>query len=291
MAMVRHKLSATLEAVGRRLMPTQSNFALAFLLLPPAQRRALKAAYGFCRAVDDAVDEVSDRDTGLAILADWRAQLRLAYHGTATSEEGRALQAATRDFAIRERDLEDILVGVEMDLVKTRYATFEELYKYCYHVASAVGLVVIEIFGYQHEATRVYAEKLGIALQLTNILRDVKEDAARGRVYLPQEDLARFGVLESDLLAGRYTDAFFDLMAFEAGRAHRYYEEAKATLPRSARRKLGSAETMGEIYFELLRGIEARGFRVFDERIAVPTRDKVRIALSNYARQVLPLPL
>jgi phytoene synthase len=266
----------------RKIIPTQSNFAFAFLLLPKARREALKAAYGFCRAVDDAVDEVSDREEGMRILETWRTQLRLAYRGEATTTEGRDLQQAVRQFQIHERDLQDILTGVEMDLTKTRYQSFEELYRYCYHVASAVGLVAIEIFGHSDDDTKLYAEKLGVALQLTNILRDVREDAGRGRVYLPADDLARFGVKEEDLFAGRYTEAFFDLMTFEAGRAHRYYEEARAALPKSARRKLASAETMGEIYFALLRAIEARGFRVFDERVTVPNGEKMKIAISHF---------
>jgi len=270
------------------LIPTQSNFAFAFLLLPKARRKALKAAYGFCRVVDDAVDEVTDRDEGLRILAVWREQLKLVYHGQATTDEGRELQQAVLAFRIQEKDLADILTGVEMDLVKTRYQTFGELYDYCYHVASAVGLVAIEIFGHSDAKTKIYAEKLGIALQLTNILRDVREDAGRGRIYLPAEDLARFGVKEEDLLAGHYTDAFCDLMTFEAGRAHRYYEEARAVLPKAARRKLASAETMGDIYFELLRTMEGRGFRVFDARVSVPTREKLKIAFSHFWRQAIP---
>lgn len=272
----------------KKLIPTQSNFAFAFLLLPKARREGLKAAYGFCRAVDDAVDEVTDRDEGLRILSVWREQLRLAYEGEATTEEGRDLAVAVRRFDIAQKDLADILVGVEMDLVQTRYETFAELYKYCYHVASAVGMVALSIFGHTGAKQRVYGEKLGIALQLTNILRDVREDAGRGRIYLPREDLRKFGVREEDILNGVYTDAFFDLMAFEAGRAHRFYEEARAELTSSQRRRLASAETMGDIYFELLRGIEAKGFRVFEERIAVKTADKIRIALKNFLRQAVP---
>lgn len=286
--MVNETVVDVLAAKLKKLIPTQSNFAFAFLLLPKARREGLKAAYGFCRAVDDAVDEVKDRDEGLRILAEWREQLRLAYHGEATTTEGKELATAVRRFAIQEKDLADILVGVEMDLVQTRYETFADLYKYCYHVASAVGMVALSIFGHTGTRERVYGEKLGIALQLTNILRDVKEDAGRGRIYLPREDMQRFGVREEDVLSGKYTDAFFDLMAFEAGRAHRFYEEARAELPADKRKKLASAETMGDIYFELLRGIEARGFRVFEERVAVKTADKIKIAIRNFLRQAVP---
>ena len=282
------KLFEQLTKKLKSVIPTQSNFAFAFLLLPKARREGLKAAYGFCRAVDDAVDEVTDREEGMRILAMWREQLRLTYAGQPTNQEGKDLAVAVRRFGIHEKDLADILTGVEMDLVQTRYETFADLYKYCYHVASAVGMVALNIFGHADDATRVYAEKLGLALQLTNILRDVREDAGRGRIYLPREDMQRFGVKEEDVIAGKYTDAFFDLMAFEAGRAHRFYEEARACLPAGKRRKLASAETMGEIYFELLRGIEAKGFRVFEERIAVKTSDKVRIALRNFLRQAVP---
>ena len=258
--------------------PVESNFAFAFLLLPPRRRRALQAAYGFCRAVDDAVDEVTDQSEGLRILADWREQLRLVYAGVPTSEAGRQLGQAARDFAIEKRDLEDILQGVEMDLVTKQYDSFNQLYTYCYRVASAVGMVAIAIFGAPH--ARDYAEKLGLALQLTNILRDVGEDADRGRIYLPREDLERFGVTAADIFAKRYTPAFVDLMTFEAGRAHRYYEEARAGVPRKGRRQLAAAFAMGAIYFELLRQLEARAFRVFDARVRVPTVTKVRLALT-----------
>ncbi len=163
-------------------LPFQSNFAFAFLLLPARRRRALAAAYGFCREVDDAVDVVQDEKEGLSILATWRSELALVYEGAPKTESGRALQAAAKEFNIQRQDLEDILLGVEMDLVHKRYEDFEQLYTYCYRVASAVGMVAIAIFGAPE--ARVYAEKLGLALQLTNFLRDVREDAGRGRIYL-----------------------------------------------------------------------------------------------------------
>jgi phytoene synthase len=258
--------------------PLDSNFAFAFLLLPRRRRHALEAAYGFCRAVDDAVDEVKIEADGLRILADWREQLRLAYSGTPTSAQGVRLAQAAHDFHIEQHDLADILLGVEMDLTTHRYATFADLYTYCYRVASAVGMVAIAIFG--APGARDYAEKLGLALQLTNILRDVGEDADRGRIYLPREDLDRFGVSEDDIFHKRYSPAFVDLMTFEAGRAHRFYEEARAVLPHRGRYKLAAAGAMGRIYFELLRTLEARAFRIFEQRISLSALTKARLAIT-----------
>src|SRR5207249_4688144 len=177
-----------------------------------------------------------------------------------------------------------IIGGVEMDLAGAAYETFDDLYLYCYRVASAVGLCCIEIFGYTDPRAREYAVNLGLALQLTNILRDVQADAQAGRVYVPGEDLRRFGVTPGELAAGCYTPRFVDLMRWEAARAHAYYERAWAALPAADARRLFAAEIMGRTYFALLSAIEARRFQVFGERVALPTYQRAGIALSCWLR-------
>jgi phytoene synthase len=222
------------------------------------------------------------------VLAEWRAELRRAYLGRPTQPIAVRLAEVIRDFPIPREHLEAILDGVEMDIDKRRYATFEELYEYCYRVAAAVGLASIEIFGYSDLRARDYAVNLGIALQLTNILRDLRTDAERGRIYLPLDELRRFGYSEDDLLRGRYTQAYFELMRFQADRTHAYYRAARAALPRADRRRLAAAEIMGVIYRALLRAIEARRFRVFERRIRLSTPRRLALAAGVYLRAQLP---
>jgi 15-cis-phytoene synthase len=198
------------------------------------------------------------------------------------------LALAVRQFGIPREALEAIIDGVAMDLEGGGYETIEELYPYCYRVASAVGLAAIEIFGYTDPRARDYAVNLGIALQLTNILRDVGSDAAAGRVYLPRADLRAFDVSEGDLKAGRHTPAFVALMERQAGRAHHFYRRAWAAFPAADARSLVAAQVMGRIYFALLHEIEARRFHVFGGRITVPTRRKAGIALRCWAAARLP---
>ena len=202
----KHTPSATLlldydrcAEVTRR---ASSNFYYAFMLLPAERRRALYAVYAFCRFVDDIADDESVAEPA-ELLRRWRDELERAYGGNPARAVSRALADASRRFNIPRRHFEEVIAGVEMDLARKRYETFQELRLYCYRVASAVGLICIEIFGYTNPAACQYAERLGIAFQLTNIIRDVSEDAARGRIYLPLEDLARFGVTEADILGGR----------------------------------------------------------------------------------------
>ena len=188
-----------------------------------------------------------------------------------------------RAFPVQRQHLEAILDGVEMDIDKRRYASFEELYEYCYRVAGAVGLACIEIFGYTDPRARDYAVNLGVALQLTNIMRDLRTDAERGRIYLPLDEIRRFGYSEDELARGRYTPAFVGLMRFQADRAHAYYRAAKAALPpRRPALAWSRPQIMGGIYRALLREIEARQFRVFDGRIRVSTPKKIALALGAY---------
>ncbi|MGH7310816.1 MAG: presqualene diphosphate synthase HpnD [Candidatus Rokuibacteriota bacterium] len=282
-------MSAT-HLVSRLTRRSRSNFYYAFLTLPRARRQALYAVYAFCRTVDDIVDLGAERGTDPARLRDelrtWRREVAHCYITGAVPERpiGQHLAAAVRAFPIPREALEAIIDGVEMDLDGARYERAEDLYLYCYRVASAVGLAAIEIFGYGDPRARDYAVNLGIALQLTNILRDVGTDAGAGRVYLPQADLRTFGVSEDDLRHGRWTHGFVQLMERQAGRARHFYRRARAAYPRADARALVAAEVMGGIYLALLEAIEARRFQVFEERITVPARRKASIALRCWAR-------
>jgi 15-cis-phytoene synthase len=265
--------------VSRLTRKSRSNFFYAFLCLPRPQREALYAVYAFCRIVDDAVDVGQDQAAKRKELERWRAEIAQVFDGSPAHPAAQRLQEAVKLFPIPREALNEIIAGVEMDLDRSTYKTFDELYPYCYRVASAVGLCCIEIFGYSDVRAREYAVNLGVALQLTNIMRDVQPDARAGRVYLPQEDLERFGVAAADLAAGRYTPEFLTLMEYEAARAHAYYERAWATLPRSDEHRLFAAEIMGRTYFALLETIERRRFQVFGARVSVPTPRKLGIAL------------
>ncbi|HSB43342.1 MAG TPA: presqualene diphosphate synthase HpnD [Methylomirabilota bacterium] len=271
------------QFVSRLTRKSRSNFFYAFLCLPRAQREAIYACYAFCRIVDDAVDLVADRAAQRAELQRWRDEIARVYDGRPEHPAGQRLQVAVGRFPIPRTALEEIIAGVEMDMDHPAYETFDQLYPYCYRVASAVGLCCIEIFGYSDPRAREYAVNLGVALQLTNILRDVQVDARIGRVYLPQVDLRRFGVTADDLAQGRHTPAFVELMAFQAARAHEYYRRAWAALPAADARRLFAAEIMGRTYFALLREIEARRFDVFTRRVTVPTTRRLAIALRCWA--------
>jgi phytoene synthase len=271
--------------VSRLTRRSRSNFYYAFLTLPRPRREALYAVYAFCRTVDDIADLGPERGAAPERLREelrtWRDEVARCYTaGPRPSHPiAQRLAAAVRAFPIPREALEAIVDGVEMDLDGVRYERAEDLYLYCYRVAGAVGLASIEIFGYSDPRARDYAVNLGLALQLTNILRDVGTDARAGRVYLPQADLRGFAVSEDDLRHGRYTAAFTQLMERQAGRAHHFYRRARAAYPQADARSLVAAEVMGAIYFALLGEIEARRFQVFRGRITVPARRKVAIAL------------
>ena len=271
------------QFVSRLTRKSRSNFFYAFLCLPRPQREAIYACYAFCRIVDDAVDLGQDRAAQRAELQRWRDEIARVYEGQPEHPAGQRLQVAVRQFPIPRVALEEIIAGVEMDMSHPTYETFEALYPYCYRVASAVGLCCIEIFGYTDPRAREYAVNLGVALQLTNILRDVHADARSGRVYLPQTELRRFGVTAEDLAKGRYTPQFVDLMTFEATRARQYYERAWTALPPGDARSLFAAEIMGRTYFALLRAIESRRFDVFNGRVTLPAHRRMGIALRCWA--------
>ena len=273
---------------------SRSNFYYAFLALPRERREALYAVYAFCRTVDDVADLAADGgpEAQRRALADWRADVGRCYEPGATPRHpiARRLAAAVRAYPIPRTALEAIIEGVEWDLDGRTYRTLEDLVPYCERVASAVGLCCIEIFGYTEPRTREYAVNLGIALQLTNIIRDVGADIRIGRVYLPQEDLKAFGVTPDDLREGRMTDRFVTLMAHEAERAKTFYQKAWAAFPMADARSLVAAEIMGRIYRALLAEIEARSFAVFGERITVPAHRKVAIAVRCWAAARLNRP-
>jgi 15-cis-phytoene synthase len=267
-------LAADYERCAEITRRSSSNFYYAFMLLPAERRRALYAVYAFCRFVDDIADDESIREPA-TLLARWREELERVYGGAPTRPISRALADAARQFSIPREYFEEVIAGVEMDLSRRRYATFEELRLYCYRVASVVGLICIEVFGYSNPEAKVYAENLGIAFQITNILRDLREDAARGRIYLPLEDLARFGVGEDEILRGVYSDAFVRLMEFETKRAREYYERADRALPPEDRSSLLTAEAMRSIYGALLNLIVSSHYRVLDRRLSLSAPRKL----------------
>jgi len=267
-------------------MSRDTSFYYSFLVLPPRKRSAIIAVWDFCRAVDDAVDEAPDEKSAHTRLSLWRDELAALYTAgeVPSTPQARALRPYIAECGLPRRPFDDLIDGVEMDLAHVRYQTFSELADYCRRVASAVGLVCVEIFGYRDPAARSYAVDLGMALQLTNIIRDVTTDLRNGRIYLPAEDMARFRVTEADLRAGRLTPAVSGLMRFECERARFYYTKAAATLPPVDRRSLLAAEIMGAIYFEILRRVERSGYDVFSRRVRVPRPYRALIALRLWAR-------
>lgn len=269
-------------------MARDTSFSYSFLVLPDQQRRAIGVVWDFCRAVDDAVDEAVDRTKAETAVAAWRAEVgRLFGDGEPVTAQGARLKPYVSMFRLSRPPIDDLVDGVEMDLRRSRYDTFEELVGYCRRVASAVGLICLEIFGCRDSRSRDYAFNLGLALQVTNIIRDVKVDLDRDRIYLPQQDLARFGVTEDALKAGRVTEPIRALLAHECQRARQFFAAAAQAMPHQEARKLVAAEIMGGIYFEILQRIERRGYDVFTEVIRVPKFVRARIALTTWARSQL----
>jgi 15-cis-phytoene synthase len=275
-------------------MARDTNFYYSFLVLPADKREAIVTVWDFCRAVDDAVDEAPEGDAP-AQVARWRREVAAVFgDGSPTTPQGQALAPLVKRFPMPRSAFEALVEGVEMDLGSRRYDTFEDLYEYCIRVASAVGLMCVEIFGYRDPRAKQYAIDLGVALQLTNILRDVPEDLARGRVYIPQEDLRRFAVTEDDLKreaanAGRgiQSPAVRDLLRHQAERARKYYARAAASLPSGDARRLVAAEIMGAIYRAILTKIEQADYDVFTRVIRIPRPRRALIALGTWARALV----
>ena len=268
-------------------MARKTSFYYSFLVLPPDQRRAIIAVWDFCRAVDDAVDEepsvAAGLPTGRAAVAFWRDELaRVFAAGAPSTDQGRRLQPLVAQFDLPRQAFEDVIDGVAMDLDTSRYQTFEDLFEYCRRVASAVGMICIRIWGCRSAGAREYALNLGVALQLTNILRDVKGDLERGRVYLPLDDLHACACTVDDLGAGVMTEPVRRLIAFECGRARDFYQRAIDARPAEDRRRLVAAEIMRAVYFETLRRIERSGHDVFTARARVPRPRQALIALRQW---------
>ncbi|MFB3854360.1 MAG: presqualene diphosphate synthase HpnD [Vicinamibacterales bacterium] len=271
-----------------------TSFYYSFLVLPREKRRAIVAVWDFCRAVDDAVDERlavnawpgpigGDVAAARLELGEWRRELAACYEsGTPRRPEASALAPFIRRFGLRRRDFEAVIDGVEMDLDRCRYETFDELREYCLRVASAVGLICLEIFGYRDQRSREFAVELGVALQLTNILRDVAVDLRRGRIYIPLEDLARFSCTEADLAAGEMTENVRALLEHEAQRARGYYSRARQALPRVDRRSLAAARIMCAVYEDVLERIERRGYDVFSGVVRAPRSRRAVIAARTW---------
>ncbi len=255
-----------------------SSFYYSFLFLPPARRRAITALYAFCREVDDAVDEPTEPSAAQAALAWWRGEVAQLFAGNPQHPVTRALVPATGPFGITQARLNEIMDGMEMDLNQNRYLDFAGLQLYCHRVAGVVGALAAAIFGYRDPKTIDYAERLGLAFQLTNIIRDVGEDARNNRIYIPMDELKRFEVSAADILEGRHTENFTRLMRFQAGRAMRCYDEALALLPLEDRRAQRPGLVMAAIYRTLLKEISGDGFRVLKQRVALTPVRKLWIA-------------
>jgi phytoene synthase len=268
-------------------MARQTSFYYAFLVLPAEQRRAILAVWDVCRAVDDAVDEApadgGGMPSGCAAVTFWRAELARCFsRDVPSTSQGRSLQPFIGRFDLPRQAFEDVIDGVAMDLDTTRYATFGDLFQYCRRVASAVGLICIRIFGCTDERASEYALNLGVALQLTNIIRDVKSDWERGRVYFPLEDLAACGCTVEDLAAGVPSEPVRRLLAFECGRAREFYKRATAALPPGDRRRLVASEIMRAVYFQTLRRIERSGYDVFGASTRLSRPHQAVIAMRQW---------
>ena len=255
-----------------------SSFYYAFLFLPPPRRAAITAFYAFCREVDDVVDEVSDPGVAATKLAWWRQEVASAFAGQPRHPVMQALMPHTAPFDIRPEHLLAVIEGCEMDLQQSRYLDWPGLQRYCHLVAGVVGEVASGIFGRKEAGTIAYAHRLGLAFQLTNIIRDVGDDARRGRIYLPVSELQQFDVKAHEILNRGYSDRFTALMRFQAERAHRTYDEALALLPGADRRAQRPGLMMANIYRTLLREIEADGFQVLHQRTSLTPLRKLWIA-------------
>jgi len=276
-------------------MARDTNFYYSFLVLPPDKRQAIIAVWDFCRAVDDAVDEAGVGEPARSQIARWRTELGAVFDGRPPqTSQGRMLAPLVKQFNLPRAAFEALIEGVEMDLDSRRYESFTDLYEYCIRVASAIGLICLEIFGYDDPRSREYATDLGVALQLTNILRDVPEDLSRGRVYIPQDELRAHGCTEGDLARevseagnGVRSPNVKALLRQQADRARTYYCKAAAELPLVDRRRLAAAEIMSAIYRGILSRIERADYDVFSRVVRIPRPQRAVIAAVTWARTML----
>jgi len=263
---------------------SHSSFYYSFKFLSAERRRAITALYAFCREVDDVVDECTDEGVARTTLAWWRGQVAEIYSGKPQHPVALALVPLVKQFNLPQEHLLEIIDGMEMDLNQHQYADFKSLQLYCYRVASVVGLLAAEIFGYSDRKTLKYAHDLGIALQLTNIIRDVGEDARRGRIYLPQDELAQFGVHTNDILDARETAGFQQLMQFQIERAQRFYDQALSELPAVDRKAQRTGLIMAAIYRATLVEVVYTGCHVLRERVSLPPLRKLWLALRTWLK-------
>lgn len=261
-----------------------SSFYYSFLFLKADRRRAITALYAFCREVDDTVDECTDVGIARTKLSWWRSEVAAMTSGIPTHPVAKALQPHLATFSLDTHHLLAIIDGMEMDLDQTRYLDYPGLQKYCWHVASVVGILSAKIFGVTNPQTLEYAEKLGLAFQLTNIIRDVGEDARKGRIYLPVNELQQFNVTAADILNARHSENFEKLMQFQAARAQKYYDEAFALLPEEDRRAQRPGLIMAAIYRAVLNEVELDGFHVLNQRISLTPIRKLWLAWITYVR-------
>ena len=272
------------EYCQQKAASSGSSFYYSFLFLPPNRRRAITALYAYCREVDDVVDECLDPQIAATKLVWWRTELDRLYAGKPEHPVTQALLPVLKDFALPQEQLLEIIDGMEMDLQQTRYLDFKALSLYCYRVASVVGLLAAEIFGYTDRATQKYAHDLGMAFQLTNIIRDVGEDARRGRIYLPIDELQRFNVPVADILNSRYSDNFKALMEFQIERAEQYYAQAMSQLPAADRKAQRPGLVMAAIYRAVLNEIKRDGCQVLSQRTSLTPIRKLWIAWRTWAK-------
>ena len=272
------------QYVQEKAAASGSSFYYAFLFLPPPRRAAITAFYAFCREVDDVVDEVTDPSVAQAKLAWWRTEVATAFAGQPTHPALQALMPHVAAFDIRAEHLHAVIDGCQMDLDQTRYLDYPGLQRYCHLVAGVVGEVASGIFGRTDPATIRYAHQLGLAMQLTNIIRDVGDDARRGRIYLPVNELQQFDVKAHEILNRIYSERFTALMRFQAERAHRCYDEALACLPEADRVAQKPGLMMANIYRTLLREVESTGFQVLHQRISLTPLRKLWIAWRTHWR-------
>ena len=266
------------EYCQQKAAASGSSFYYSFLFLPPDRRRAITALYAFCREVDDVVDECADTQLARTKLDWWKLEIGKLFEGNPSHPVTRAMQPHLEAFGISAERLNEIITGMEMDLTQTRYLDFKGLERYCYHVAGAVGLLAAGIFGYSNPRTLDYAKDLGTAFQLTNIIRDVGEDARKNRIYLPMDELKKFEVPASDILQAKYSDNFRELMAFQARRAGSFYEKAMQSLPAGDRRSQRAGLIMAAIYRATLAEIERDGYRVLTQRTSLTPLRKLWLA-------------
>lgn len=272
------------EYCQQKTVQSGSSFYYSFLFLPPERRRAITALYALCREVDDTVDETSDGSVARIKLAWWRTEVSSMYKGTPTHPVTQALQPHIATYRLEEQHLQAIIDGMEMDLDQSRYLDFAGLQKYCWRVAGVVGILSASIFGYTDPRTLAYAEKLGLAFQLTNIIRDVGDDARKGRIYIPVNELQQFNVTAADILNFRHSERFEALMRFQNERAQRTYDEALALLPRADRRAQRPGLMMAAIYRTLLDEIARDNFQVLNQRVSLTPLRKLWLAWKTYVR-------